>query len=151
LLKALIKELKPTIAIAPIVATVTILSAACDLQYYEGVVAKVSVGVYGDTQSGSVYFEAELQDSDDNITYAAVPNAQLVFAGTGAARTGHAVGTFFQSKTTGAADAAGSYECSYMGMKRYLKINLRGTGSNSNGTPVSASFTAGNGVFGPAQ
>lgn len=151
MLKTLVKELKPTIAIAPIVATTTILSEACDLQYFEGVVARVTVGTFGDTQSATVYFEAELQDSNDNISYAAVANALLVFAGSGAARTGHAVGTFFQSKTTGAADAAGTYECSYMGIKRYLKINLRGTGANTNGTPVSASFTCGNGVFGPAQ
>ena len=149
--KALIKELKPVAGLAPAVVTSTQLSSACDLQYFEGAIARVHVGTFGDVQSATVYFEAELQDSDDDSTYAAVANALLVFAGTGSARTGHAVGTFFQSKTTGAADTAGLYEVGYIGTKRYLKINVRVTGTNSTGTPVSASFTKGNGVFGPAQ
>jgi hypothetical protein len=151
MLKNLIKELKPVAAIAPVVATTTVLSSACDTQYFEGAIARVHIGTFGDTQSATVYMEAELQDSDDNITYVAVANALLTFAGTGSVRTGHAVGTFLQTKTTGATDLAGLYEAGYLGGKRYLKINLRLTGTHTNGTPVSAAFTLGNTVFGPAQ
>jgi hypothetical protein len=149
--KALVKELKTTAVVAPAVVTSTTLSSACDLQYFEGAVARFHCGTFGDTQSATVYIEAELQESDDNSTYTAVPNASLVFPGSGVARTGHAVGTFFQSKTTAAADTAGLYEVSYLGQKRYLKINVRLTGTHSNGTPVSASITVGNPVFAPAQ
>ena len=67
-----------------------------------------------------------------------------------AARVGTATGTFFQSKTTGASDAAGLYEVGYRGSMRYLKVNLRLTGTHTNGTPTSVSFSEGNPNFSPA-
>jgi hypothetical protein len=151
MLKNLLKEIKPTVGIAPAVITSTTLSAACDTQYFESAIARIHVGTFGDVQSATVYIEAELQDSDDNVTYAAVANSLLTFAGSGAVRTGHATGTFFQSKTTAANDLAGLYECGYMGGKRYLKVNVRLTGTHSTGTPLAVSFTAGNAVISPAQ
>lgn len=151
MLNSPIKDIKAVAGIAPQVATATVLSAACDTQYFNGVKARVHIGTFGDSQSSSVYMEAELQDSDDNSTYAAVANALLAFPSTLAVRAGHAVGTFFQSKADAAADAAGLYEVSYLGNKRYLKINLRLTGTHTNGTPVAAGFELTNPTIAPAQ
>jgi len=137
----------------PAVRTTTTLSTKADTQGFESVIARIHIGTYGDAQSGSVYMEAELQESDDDSTYTAVADADLLFpvAQGKAARTGTATGTFFQSKTTGANDAAGHYDVGYRGSKRYLKINLRFTGTHSTGTPSSATFSLGHPSFVPAQ
>ena len=95
---------------------------------------------------------AELQESDDDSTYTAVADAALEFPlwqGL-AARVGTATGTFFQSKTTGAADVAGLYEVGYRGSKRYIKVNVRLTGTHTNGTPTAVSFSQGQPAFTPA-
>src|SRR5690348_2462596 len=120
----LVHNLKPTSGLAPAVRTATALSSACDLQGFESVVARVHIGTFGDVQSGSLYIEAELQESSDNSTYTAVADADLLFPSGRSAATGTATGTFVQTKTTGKADTAGVYEVGYAGTKRYLKVNM---------------------------
>ena len=138
-------------AIAPAVQTATVLSSKCDLAGFEACTVKVHVGTFGDAQSATIYIEAELQDSDDDSSYAAVADVNLDFPSAFSARTGHATGTFLQTKTTAAHDLAGLYEVGYHGAKRYLKVNLRLTGSHSTGTPVSASFVKTSPILAPAQ
>jgi hypothetical protein len=140
-MRQVVRDVTAVVGIAPATKTTTTLSSACDLAGYEGCLVRFHCGTFGDTQSGSVYIEAELQDSDDNSTYAAVANAYVSFPSAYSARTGTAVGTFFQSKTTGAADTAGLYDVGYAGAKRYLKVNVRMTGTHTNGTPMTVSFT----------
>ena len=136
-----VRDCTSVAGLAPAVRTSTALSSACDLAGYEGCIARVHIGTFGDVQSGSLYIEAEMQDSDDNSTYAAVADSLVDFPSAFSARTGNATGTFFQSKTTGAADTAGLYEVSYHGAKRYVKVNIRLTGTHSTGTPSAVSFT----------
>jgi hypothetical protein len=143
---------KGVTGLAPAVRTALALSAKCDTQGFEGVIARFQSGTFGDTVSGSLYTEAELQESDDDSTYTAVADADLEFPlwqGL-AARVGTATGTFFQSKTTGAADVAGLYEVGYRGSKRYIKVNVRLTGTHTNGTPTAVSFSQGQPAFTPA-
>lgn len=149
----LTNNLKGIAGLAPAVRTTTALSSKCDTQGYESVVARFHIGTFGDTQSASVYFEAELQESDDDSTYTPVADADVLFPQWQgkAARTGHATGTFFQSKTDAAADTAGLYEVGYRGSKRYLKVNVRVTGSNPTGSPCAVTFSEGNPSFSPAQ
>lgn len=147
----LVHNIKPVMGLAPAVRTATALSAACDMQGFEAVVARFQSGSFGDTASGSLYTEAELQESDDNSTYTAVADADLLFPSGKSARTGTATGTFFQSKTTGAADTAGVYEVGYRGSKRYLKVNVRLTGTHTNGTPTAVTFSLGHAGYNPAQ
>lgn len=157
--KDLVNNIAPVKGIAPATKTSTTLGSVCDTRGFESVIAAVFVGTYGDVQSGSVYMEAELQESADNVTYTAVADTDLLFPTNAispttnafAARTGTATGTFFQSKTTAAADPAGLYQVGYRGSKRYLKINMRLTGSHSTGTPMCAFFERGNKDFRPSN
>jgi hypothetical protein len=139
-MRQVVRDCSSVSGTAPILKSATVLGSACDLLGFEGCIARFHCGVFGDSQSATVYIEAELQDSDDGVTYAAVADALLDFPSAFAARTGHAVGTFFQSKTDAAADTAGLYEIGYRGAKRYLKVNIRLTGTHTSGTIVSASF-----------
>lgn len=147
----LINNLKEGAGLAPAVRTATALGSAFDVRGYKSVIARVHLGTFGDTQSGSIYIEAELQESDDNSTYTAVADADLLFLASSAraAFTGTAVGTFVQTKTTAGADVAGLYAVGYRGSKRYLKVNMRLTGTHTNGTPSAVSFTASNPDYAP--
>lgn len=148
----LVHNLKPVVGLAPAVRTATALSAACDMQGFESVAVRFHSGTFGDTASATLYTEAELQESDDNSTYTAVADSDLLFPSGKSARTGNATGTFFQSKTTGgAADTAGLYEVGYRGSKRYLKVNVRLTGTHTNGTPTAVQFSLGHADYYPAQ
>lgn len=148
-----VNNVRETVGLAPATRTATALSAKCDMQGYESVMVKVHIGTFGDSQSGSVYLEAELQESDDNVTYAACADSALLLLNSPPARTaltGTATGTFVQTKTTGGADVAGVYVVGYRGYKRYIKVNLRLTGSHSSGTITSVTFTQSNPNFTPS-
>lgn len=131
------------IGLVPVKVTATQLSGKIDLAGFHGASIALMIGAYGDAQSGTVYMEGELQESNDDTTYTAVADADLLFPPGDAARTGTATGTFFQSKTTAADDLSGIYTVGYRGSKRYLKVNLRLTGTHTNGTPVAVLMTAG--------
>lgn len=133
----------PGIGLVPVKVTATQLSSSIDLAGYHGAVVALLIGAFGDVQSGTIYMEGELQESNDDSTYTAVADADLLFPPSDAARAGTAVGTFFQSKTTAAHDLSGIYTVGYRGNKRYLKCNLRLTGTHSTGTPVAVLMTAG--------
>jgi hypothetical protein len=139
------------VGLAPLLRTTTTLSSAFDTRGFQSVIAAFHQGAFGDTPSSSVYTEAELQESDDNITYTAVADTDLSFPGALTARTGTATGTFFQSKSTGAVDLAGLYPVGYKGSKRYLKVNVRATGTHTNGEAYGVTFYAGNADYDPAQ
>lgn len=130
--------------ILPVVATATVLGKAFDLQGYHGALVTFSIGIFGDVASGTVFVEAELQDSPDGTTYTAVADANTIYPPGDAARVGTVAtgGVFFQSKTTAAADLSGVYSVGYIGLNRYLKVNVRFT-SATNGCPISVVATAG--------
>jgi hypothetical protein len=136
----------PTANLAPQVATVTVTSASIDTQGFHSFVGVLQVGAYGTAASGSVYIEGELQVSNDNATWIAAADADILLPPADAVRTAFgttaASGCFFQSKTTGAADLTGLYMVGYLGLYRYLRINVRLTGTQATGTPVSAVLIA---------
>lgn len=147
----LLHNIKPVRGLAPAVRTATALSSACDTQGFESVVARVDIGTFGDVQSGSLYIEAELQESSDNSTYTAVADSDLILATGRSAITGTATGTFVQTKTTGSNDLTNVYEAGYRGSKRYLKVNMRLTGTHTNGTPSAVTFDLSSADYLPAQ
>lgn len=131
--------------ILPVVATATVLGKAIDLQGYHGALVTFAIGIYGDTASATVFVEAELQDSPDGTTYTAVADSLTQYPPGDAARVGSVAtgGVFFQSKTTGGAgDLSGVYSVGYIGINRYLKVNVRFT-SATNGCPIAVIATAG--------
>jgi hypothetical protein len=145
----------PTANLAPQVATVTVTSASLDTQGYHSAVASLQVGAYGTAASGSVYIEGELQVCNDNATWIAAADADLQFPPADAARTAFgttaASGCFFQSKTTGAVDLPGLYMVGYLGLYRYLRVNVRLTGTQATGTPVSVALIASHPDYAPVS
>ena len=105
-----------------------------DLQGFEEATAVVSVGAEGDTLSGSVYFEVSLEHSDDNSTYTACVQTEIV-NGTIAAG-----GIFLKLDGTTGGDpdtTGGQWQVGYVGGKRYVRLVLSKTGTHTNGTPIS--------------
>lgn len=106
------------------------LSAAVDLQGYDGCILIASIGESGDTLGASLHIQCEVQDSPDDSTYTAVADAKLTNT-----VTGSATGTF--CKVDAAAEDDAAYMTQYNGSKRYLKVNVNRTGNHANGTPMS--------------
>jgi hypothetical protein len=151
LYSSFVNDTKTVLGLAPANRTATALSAACDLSNFKGAAATVCIGTFGDTQSASIFIEAELQESDDNVTYTPCPNANLQLKAGRSVLTGTATGTFMQTKTGAGADTAGLYEAGYLGNKRYLKVNMRLTGTHTVGTPSAVIFRLGEASVKPQQ
>jgi hypothetical protein len=96
---------------------------------FRDVTVAVLVGESGDTLSGSVYIELEMQESDDDSTYTAVPNAEITNS-----VTGTNVGTFALIDAAAEDDAV--FQSKYLGNKQYVKVNVNVTGTHTNGTPI---------------
>lgn len=121
---------KATQMLAPQTLTATTLSSVIDLQDSNDAMIEATIGVQGDTLSGSIYWEFEFQDSPDNVTYTAVVDANISNPVSG--RT--ATGTF--AAITASAGCSQVYLAAYRGSQRYVKVNVRATGSHSTGTII---------------
>ncbi len=106
------------------------LSAAVDLAGYDGCLLIASIGESGDTLGAALHIQCEVQDSDDDSTYAAVADAKLTNT-----VTGSATGTF--CKVDAAAEDDAAFMTQYNGAKRYVKVNVNRTGNHATGTPMS--------------
>lgn len=115
----------------PVVVTADALSAAINQAGFRDVTVAVAVGESGDTLSGSVYIELEMQESDDNSTYTACVDADITNA-----VTGTNTGTFALIDAAAEDDAV--YMSQYLGDKQYVKVNINVTGTHTNGTPIGA-------------
>jgi hypothetical protein len=104
--------------------------ASVDRKGYDGVLFQWSIGVSGDTLSGSVYSELELEHSDDNSTFTDCADANL-----SASVTGNNTGT--AAKIDDAAEDDVIVTVAYLGTKRYVRPVYNITGTHTNGTPTS--------------
>ena len=102
-----------------------------DLKGFESAMVVYSVGIEGDTLSGSVKFEIHLEHSDDNVTFTAVTASTDVTNG-----TVNSDGTFVTLDDN--AESPSVHEIGYLGGKRYIRVVVDATGSHSNGTPMAA-------------
>ena len=107
-----------------------------DLQFFEGAMALVNVGASGDTLSGSVKVDLILQDSDDNSSFSAVTDQNLVTDG-----TVDSSGIFATIDADGEDESV--YYIGYVGGKRYLRVFADFTGTHTNGMPLSATIIKG--------
>jgi len=123
----------PLLAFAAQTATADVTGATCDMLDYDGCLIVVNVGTSGDTLSGSVYMEFEVETSDDNSTW--VDAADAVVTNT---VTGTNTGTF--AKVDDAAEDAAIFTAAYLGGERYIRVIDNVTGTHSNGTPISATY-----------
>lgn len=124
-------DIKTTVLPQLAIGTTDLTGSAVDTQGAVGVGLVAHVGTSGDTLSGSVKLEFEVQHSDASGSgFAACADADI-----DAAVTGTNTGTF-AVVDDGAEDAL-VYKCNYIGNKRYVKVLVNLTGTHTVGTPVS--------------
>lgn len=130
MIRDLYSDIKLTQAISCAVRTADANGVTIDtLGYDSGPVFVATVGVSGDTLSGSVFIELEVEDSPDNSVWTDVPNANLKnFV------TGTNVGTF--AVVDDAAEDDAVYICEYRGNQRYVRAVINLTGTHTLGTPI---------------
>lgn len=123
----------PLLGQIAVVATAGFSSAACDLRNHDGSLLSVNMGNSGDTLSGSVYIELEVEDSPDGSTWTDVPDALI----TGAV-TGSNTGTF--AKVDAPAEDSRIFTTAYLGREAWVRIVVNLTGTHTNGTPISTEY-----------
>lgn len=103
--------------------------ATVDLQNFGSALIVACVGESGDTLSGSVKIELEVEESDDDTTFTDVADADLttVVSGTN-------TGTYAVIDDAAEDDAV--YVTSYKGSSRYIGTPVNLTGTHTNGTPI---------------
>lgn len=123
-------------ALVPAVWDADNTPAAIDTLGFRGVTILTHVGIGGITFTTTDKVEFTLTHSDDNSTYAAVEEDDLLMP------YGETMGTGGIIRSLIAAKAAADTEVhavGYRGKKRYLKLLANFGGTHSSGTPMSAS------------
>lgn len=122
----------------PAVRTADANATGVDGRGYASVIHQVHMGASGDTLSGSVYVEYELEHSDDNSSWSDCADTDLQNPDTGesGAVTGNNTGTF--AKVDDAAEDSTLLAIRYVGTKRYSRVVVNVTGTHTNGFPVGA-------------
>ena len=122
-------------ALVPAVWAADNTPAAIDTLGYRGVTILTHVGIGGITFSTTNKVEFTLTHSDDDSTYAAVEEDDLLMP------YGETMGTGGIIRSLIAAKAAADTEVhavGYRGKKRYLKLLANFGGTHSSGTPMAA-------------
>ena len=129
MIRDLYSNLGESTPIALVTHTADADGTGIDMQGFSSLMLVAVVGVSGDTLSGSVYIELEVEESDDDSTYTDVANADLQNT-----VTGTNVGTF--ALIDDPAEDALTYKTGYLGNKRYIRPVVNVTGTHTNGTPI---------------
>ena len=129
--------------LAAAVYTADANSATMDLAAYRSCVLQAFIGVNGDTFSGSVKIELEVEHSDDDSVWSDCADADLLNT-----VVGTNPGTFAVIDANGETDAL--YQTGYIGSKRYVRVVANFTGTHTNGTIVGVSGLQGNAMKHPA-
>jgi hypothetical protein len=111
-------------------------SSSVDNQGARALVLEASIGTSGDTLSGSVKIELEVEHSDDNSSWSDCANSDL-----SSYVTGTNTGTFAVIDAPGEDDQI--YKTAYKGSKRYVRVVANFTGTHTNGTPLAVTGIAG--------
>lgn len=129
----MLKDLRALVTTTQLVdpATITAVtnSASVDLKSHQNALFAVAVGESGDTLSASVKIELELEESDDDITFTDVADADML-----GEVSGTNDGCFAVIDAADEDDAV--YTAQYHGSKRYVRAVINVTGTHTNGTPI---------------
>lgn len=124
-----INNLKVDQVVDPAVHTADADGASVDMQDYERVTFIALVGETGDTLGSGVRLELEIEDSDDDSTFADAADADVVNYVDGA-----------NDGCFGVIDAAAEDDtykiCTYIGGSRYVRPVVNLVGTHTNGIPV---------------
>lgn len=123
-------------AIPPAVFGADNTPAAIDLLGFESALLSIHVGVGGITFSGTNKIEFKLTHSDDDSSYSAVADDDVL----GLSSVG--AGGIVLALTTAHA-AASITRVGYVGGKRYLKLLADFSGTHGTGTPIAATVIKG--------
>ena len=129
MIRDFLSNLKVDQVIDPAVITADTNSTSVDMKDYNSVAFYALVGESGDTLSGSVMLELEIEDSADDTTFADAADADVrnFVAGTND-------GTFAVIDAAAEDDAV--FLGQYDGNERYVRCVLQITGTHTNGIPV---------------
>jgi hypothetical protein len=133
-------SLTPLSAIAPDVYAADTTPAALDLVDCGSATILIHVGIGGITFSTSNKVEFKLTHSDDNSTYAAVADDDVVLSTNADASVGS--GGIIKSLIAAHA-AADITKVGYVGGKRYLKLLADFSGTHGTGTGIAATVIKG--------
>ena len=140
-MKDIHSDLKVVSAIGAAVLSADNTPAAIDLQGYNAAEIVLSVGIGGITFSGTNKVEFKLTHSDDDTTYDAVEQNDVL---------GVTVASGGIIKSLVAAHAAAAvYRAGYRGGRRYLKLLADFSGTHGSGTPIAANVLLGHGYNQP--
>lgn len=122
-------------------------SSEADLQGYDSVMLIANVGESGDSLSGSIKFEFEVEHADDDgagspDSWSDVSDSDLANVVSGSNDGCFAV-------VDAAAEDDAVYYTSYIGEKRYVRVVVNRTGNNANGTPISVTAVRGHPSLAP--
>ncbi len=141
-MRSLHENIKITKLLDPLIRTADANSTAVDVLGYESLVMAAMIGITGDTLSGSVKVEVEVEESDDNSTFTDVANADLTNY-----VTGTNVGTIAVIDDNAEDDVIVS--TGYKGSKRYVRLVFNYTGTHTNGIEVAAFSVQGHPAIAP--
>lgn len=122
-------------AIPPAVYSAASTPGAVDLLGFDAAEIAIQVGVGGITFTGTNKIEFVLTHSNDDVTYSAVTDADLLGV------AGGADGVVLALKTAHA--TASVTRVGYVGDKRYLKLLADFGGTHGTGTPIAATVIKG--------
>ena len=139
-LRDFLNNIKVTQVIDPVVLTASADGDGTATAGYSYNAFLALVGESGDTLSGSVMVELEVEESDDDSTYTDVADADLR-----GSVTGTNTGTFAVIDAAAEDDAA--FECQYTGGSAYIRPVANLTGTHTNGIPLGIALLQ----FGPEE
>ncbi|MBZ9985676.1 hypothetical protein LB572_01050 [Mesorhizobium sp. BH1-1-5] len=128
-------------AFGPVVLAADNTPAAIDLQGFNAAEIELAIGVGGITFDATNKIEFKLTHSDDNVSYSAVTDADMLGV------SGIANGII--KSLVAAHAAAESCRYGYKGGKRYLKLLADFSGTHGTGTPLYAAVIKGSGYNNP--
>ena len=128
-----LNQVNVLLALISVIRTADADGATCDLLGYDGCRIQVDVGNSGDTLSGSLDINLEVEHSDDDSTWTDCADTDLTDSVTGA-NTGT-----FQHIDAPTEDSA-IFTTEYIGGKRYVRVVWNITGTHTNGCAGAASY-----------
>ncbi len=132
---------KAVVAIANAALAADNTPPAIDLMGFKSCEVLLAVGVGGITFTGANKVEFVVTESDDDSTYTAVNQADII---------GATVATGGIVKSLVAAHAAAAvYRFGYVGDARYIKVLADFSGTHATGTPIAAVAMLGHAELGP--
>lgn len=141
-------KIKEVNLITPAVYSADTTPTALDTAGYKSVVICTNVDAGGISFSGTNKIELKLTHSDDNSTYAAVADDDVLMPYGETLGSGGIIRSFTAAKAS--ADTT-LHKVGYRGKKRYLKLLADFSGTHGTGTGIEAHAVLGNPMSSPAN